>query len=254
MSNDHTKEDSISLRMYHYCGPTIGGKPICFDPRFLIAGKPMTAKGNYETNPLGLAEAVNDVAAFHRTFGHPILDKPGIPSPQRQTLRAKLIRDEYIEEFDPAWAKCAKLQKERSEISGPYTGEELSALADSIDRESVDALTELGDAITDVIYYLIGTSLEYGIPLESFWQVVQQANMSKLWTTKEIDTEGHKPGWRYERVLENKSYDPQFRCYVAYDETGKVRKPPSWQDPAPKLKDIIRKAMKGESFGIGTSS
>lgn len=170
---------------------------------------------------------INDVLLFHKTFGHPVLPKPAIPSPERQVLRNKLIRDEYIGEFDPAWAKCMALRKVLSD-------QELASPGGIHDQ--VEALAEFGDAIADVIYYLIGTAHEYGIPLQEIWDVVQEANMSKLWTRKEIDTTPGVPdGW------DAKPVGDLPRMYIVYDETGKVRKPPSWKEPD--IKAIIRKAM-----------
>lgn len=167
---------------------------------------------------------IEDVLLFHKTFGHPILPKPTIPSPERQVLRNKLIRDEWLEELDPAWAELAKLKK-------------LEDQGKPIDPTT--ALAEFGDAIVDVIYYLIGTAHEYGIPLQQIWDAVQQANMSKLWTGDEVDSFIMPSGWRYNAAKEPISSDR--RCYIMYDETGKVRKPPSWKEPD--IKAIIRKAM-----------
>lgn len=175
---------------------------------------------------------ISDVLLFHKTFGHPVLPSPAIPSPERQVLRNKLIRDEWLEELDPAWAELAKLKK-------------LEDQGKPIDPTT--ALAEFGDAIADVIYYLIGTAHEYGIPLQEIWDAVQTANMSKLWTQRETSQEGIQMnflecGWKSRVALPNADLsDPDARIISVTDETGKVRKPPSWKEPD--IRVIIRKAM-----------
>lgn len=181
-----------------------------------------------------IQDLINDVRLFHQTFGHPILPKPAIPSPERQVLRNKLMRDEWLEELDPAWAKCAVAHNHKDSIS-----------KQSYDLEQIDLLAEFGDAIADVIYFLIGTALEYGIPLDQIWAAVQEANMSKLWTEKEIAQDGTQMnilecGWKA-TINEVAAATGTTRCWSVVDQTGKVRKPPSWKEPD--IKAIIRKAM-----------
>lgn len=190
-----------------------------------------------------IQDLINDVRLFHQTFGHPILTKPAIPSPERQVLRNKLLRDEWLEELDPAWARCAAIRKAITE-SPPVSPQ-------IVKEAEAEALAEFGDAIADVIYFLIGTALEYGIPLDQIWAAVQEANMSKLWTGEEVWSHfqnlGSFPdrsikltnGWR--AVMVEKTPYHRTDTYIVYDETGKVRKPPSWKEPD--IKGIIRKAM-----------
>ena len=93
-------------------------------------------------------DALNQVAEFHRTFRHPILDKPTIPSAQRCELRINLLQ------------------------------EELNELKQAI----VDGdLTEVADALCDIQYVLSGAVLEFGMG-EAFvdlFDEVQRSNMSK---------------------------------------------------------------------------
>ena len=64
----------------------------------------------------------------------------------------------------------------------------------------------------DLIYFALGTLVEMGVEPEELFNVVQQANMSKLW-------EDGKP--RYNK------------------KDGKVIKPDNWEDPKPKIKALI---------------
>ena len=92
--------------------------------------------------------AIFDVAAFHKACGVPILDKPTIPSPERIALRRSLISEEVNNELFPAMME--------------------------------NDLPGIADAIGDSIYVLIGTALEYGIPLDMVWNTIQAANMAKV--------------------------------------------------------------------------
>lgn len=121
------------------------------------------------TDATAMRSILDDVAAFHVAAGIPIVASPQVPSTVRKELRIKLIMEEVLDET-------------------------LRAL-----RE--DDLVGLADGICDSIYVLVGTALEYGLPLEQLWAEVQRANMAKF-----------AEGW-----------------WVRED--GKVMKPPGWQPP-----------------------
>jgi predicted HAD superfamily Cof-like phosphohydrolase len=89
---------------------------------------------------------LDDVRAFHEAFGVDIRAAPGFPAPERVLLRKKLVYEE-IAEFSAA---CA---------SGDLPG--------------------VADALADAIYVLVGTALEFGIPLDRVWDEVQRSNMAK---------------------------------------------------------------------------
>lgn len=92
---------------------------------------------------------LSDVAAFHKACDIPILNKPTIPNKDRIDLRTSLIREEYLE------------------------------VLHSLIKNELD-LCELSDGLADLIYVLVGTALEFGIPLERVWDAVQAANMAKV--------------------------------------------------------------------------
>lgn len=93
-------------------------------------------------------DALNQVAAFHRTFKHPIEPQPVIPSEERCKLRVNLI------------------------------AEELKELQQAIqDRDIV----EIADALCDIQYVLSGAVLEFGLgeKFRELFDEVQRSNMSK---------------------------------------------------------------------------
>ncbi|MCB0705426.1 MAG: nucleoside triphosphate pyrophosphohydrolase family protein [Saprospiraceae bacterium] len=93
-------------------------------------------------------DALNQVAAFHRTFQHPVLDEPTIPSESRCNLRVALL------------------------------AEELDELRQAITDND---LVEVADALCDIQYVLAGAILEFGLgeKFVTLFNEVQRSNMSK---------------------------------------------------------------------------
>lgn len=93
-------------------------------------------------------KTLSAVAEFHKTFQHPILDKPSIPNEKRCELRVSLI------------------------------AEELQELRDAIKDKD---LVEIADALCDIQYVLSGAILEFGMQekFAELFQEVQRSNMSK---------------------------------------------------------------------------
>jgi predicted HAD superfamily Cof-like phosphohydrolase len=99
-------------------------------------------------------DALNQVAEFHKTFKHPILSKPGIPSEDRCKLRVALIAEELKE------LEVAILEKD---------------------------IVEVADALCDIQYVLSGAILEFGLgeKFKALFDEVQRSNMSKACTSEE---------------------------------------------------------------------
>lgn len=99
-------------------------------------------------------DALNQVAKFHRTFQHPVLETPTIPSEARCKLRVSLI------------------------------AEELKELQQAIDDND---LVEVADALCDIQYVLAGAVLEFGLgdKFRQLFDEVQRSNMSKSCRTEE---------------------------------------------------------------------
>ena len=98
-------------------------------------------------------DALNLVADFHRTFKHPVLDKPTIPSEDRCKLRVALI------------------------------GEELKELEVAILEKDI---VGVADALCDLQYVLSGAILEFGLgpKFKQLFEEVQRSNMSKACRTE----------------------------------------------------------------------
>jgi len=93
-------------------------------------------------------DSLNQVAAFHHAFGHPVLSSPTIPSQDRAALRVRLLQ------------------------------EELNELVKGIDENDI---VQVADALCDIQYVLSGAILEFGLgeKFKALFDEVQRSNMSK---------------------------------------------------------------------------
>lgn len=104
------------------------------------------------------------------------------------------------------------LNKYRARLRYEWMMEEINEFLDATEKEDI---VEQTDALIDTIYFALGALVEMGIMPDEPFQIVQDANMSKLWE----DGTPH------------------------YNAEGKVIKPPTWQDPHTKLKDAIERRI-----------
>ena len=110
------------------------------------------------------------VKKFMQTFGQDVKTKPSFPDNKIVNLRNSLIE------------------------------EELSELKDAVKNNDI---TEVADALTDILYVTYGAGHAYGIDLDKCFNEVQNSNMSKL-------GDDGKP---------------------IYNESGKVMKGPNYYKP-----------------------
>ena len=124
---------------------------------------------------MGMNKEWEAVREFHSKFDHPVSDTPVL------------------------------IQKERAEKRYKWMLEEIDEFLEATD------ITEQADAMIDTIYFALGTLVEMGVQPEALFEIVQYANMSKLWD----DGKPH------------------------YNADGKTIKPAGWEDPHLKLKEAI---------------
>lgn len=87
------------------------------------------------------------VLEFHNTYNCNINERPSLPDAAERELRIKLLKEEFDEY-----------------ISG----------------ESNNDLTEIADALGDMLYIIYGTAISYGIPIDAIFAEIHNSNMSKL--------------------------------------------------------------------------
>lgn len=128
---------------------------------------------------VGLDRALEAVKLFHLTFGHMVSDQPTLLSQEQARPRADWMLEE-INEF--------------------------------IDAETI---AQQADAMIDLIYFALGTLVNMGVQPQPIFDIVQEANMAKVWA----DGKPH------------------------YRSDGKVVKPEGWEDPTLKIElEIARQA------------
>lgn len=121
-----------------------------------------------------------EVKLFHEKFNHPVADQP------------------------------RKMEYDRAKKRYNWMKEEIDEFLEAVEAKD---LVEQADAMIDVMYFALGTLVEMGIKPDELFEIVQKANMSKLW-------EDGKPH---------------------YNEEGKTIKPASWKDPHEELRRAIER-------------
>ncbi|HFE3928747.1 TPA: HAD family hydrolase [Enterococcus faecium] len=116
------------------------------------------------------------VRDFQHKFGQPVADKPTVLSEDRRNERYEYMEEELTEFL---FAKT---------------------------------VVDQADAMIDLIYLATGTLVELGVKPEKLFEIVHNANMSKLWPDGKAHTN---------------------------PENGKIIKPPTFVSPEPLLKDEI---------------
>lgn len=126
------------------------------------------------------------VKQFHLAFGHPVSDKP------------------------------ISLTMERAKARMDWVIEEVNEYLEAVEKGDV---VGQADALTDAMYFILGTADENGIDLEPIFDIVQNANMAKLFPDGK----------------------PRYR-----ESDGKVIKPEVWVAPEPQIQAEIERQMNSE--------
>ncbi len=121
-----------------------------------------------------------EVREFHKAFGHPVANTPTL------------------------------LSKDRAKKRYAWILEEINEFLEATEKQDI---VEQADAMIDTIYFALGTLVEMGVEPDQLFEIVQHANMSKLF--------------------------PDGKTH--YNEMGKVIKPDNWENPHKKLALTINK-------------
>jgi predicted HAD superfamily Cof-like phosphohydrolase len=138
----------------------------------------------FDEEDRGMCRLLGDVRDFHRVMGQPVLRFPEVPALARVQLRGKLIYEECEEVMEALGARRV-------------IGDTAWEFPNQVD------LIGLADGLADLTYVVVGTALEFGIPLDRVWDEVQRSNMAKRGPDGTV----------------------KFR------EDGKVEKPEGWTPP-----------------------
>jgi len=155
----------------------------------------------------------NQVRLFHESFGHKQADKP-TEIDEKTALNRAIWTGEELIEFLYATSGGNKDHFD-SLLNKLHEGLDNAAIRTIEKNPDVsDRLVAQIDALTDISYFNYGSFAVAGVEPQPLFNIVQQANMEKLW-------EDGKPRYR--------------------KEDGKIQKPFNWIPPEPKLKKEIER-------------
>lgn len=163
-------------------------------------------------------EAQQQVAEFQKTFGHPAPNEPTVLELDRVVGRSSWGSGEEMVELIHASSKNEKEFKDAfvSLLQGLRTAYQKQVVKE-FPTTKEDRLVAQADAIADHLYFVMGDAVEAGIDIGKVMTIVNDANMSKLFT----DENGNK--------------------YVKTNESGKIMKSPEFEPPEEKIKlEVLR--------------
>lgn len=120
-----------------------------------------------------------------------------------------------VKEFQMAFnlpfeTKPTFMPKDRAEARMNWVKEEVDEFLES------DNVIDQADALVDALYFILGTAVEIGVDLQPVFEIVQRANMAKLFPDGK----------------------PRYR-----ESDNKVIKPEGWKAPEPQIQAEIERQM-----------
>lgn len=157
----------------------------------------------------GLDVIVEEVRKFHTAFGHPVAEVIHPLELDRATNRAIWTGEEALVEFLQQSANNEEefLAAYDIMIAGLERAKQKS-LGMEYNQTDLEKVIGQADAIIDAFYFLAGNLVEMGVQPQTLFDIVQAANMAKLWPDG-------KPHYR--------------------ESDGKIMKPEGWAPPEAKL-------------------
>jgi len=161
----------------------------------------------------------NHVKDFHLAFNHPVSNVPKPMKLERAINRSIWTGEEVIEFL------FASSSNETEFAHAYYTFLEglqkayHKSLQEEFIQDDTERVVAQADALTDTDYCIKGSFVEIGVDEEPVFNIVQEANMSKLFT----DENGNK--------------------YPKYREDGKILKSPEFFTPEAKIKEEIQRQI-----------
>lgn len=172
-----------------------------------------------EENKIGLDHAYEQVKEFQKTFNQPAPDNLQLLNTQRYINRSVWTLEEIVEGVHALVgdADSFEFKKAINDLASGLLNAAIKAEKSGVKFETVeDKQVALCDAMNDTLYFAVGTCVEMGFRPQQTFDVVQKANMAKLWP------------------------DGQPR----YREDGKILKPEGWVAPDDKIRQIIVEQLK----------
>lgn len=156
------------------------------------------------------------VEEFQLAFNHPVAEKPTPLDLGRVAARGVWEVEEVIEGIHAASSNQEEFNKAVDTLIEGVEKAREKSLGEEFPSNDIERIVALADAFTDSLYFNQGNFVELGLKPEKLFEIVQNSNMSKLFT----DEEGNK-----------------FAKYRESD--GKIMKSPEFFPPEEKLKEEV---------------
>lgn len=157
------------------------------------------------------------VKEFHEAFNHPVAKEPTPLALERSVSRKIWSGEELVEFLEVSCDTKEEFEEAYSDfLQGLEKAKEKSLNTFEENKTEMDKLVGQADAVIDTLYFLVGDLVEIGVKPHNLFEIVQRANMSKLFTAED--------GTKYAKYRE---------------EDGKILKSPEFFEPEPLLKDEI---------------
>lgn len=160
------------------------------------------------------------VTEFHKAFDHPAPDKPTPLTLERAIARKIWNAEENVEFLHGSSDNAEEFNKAVDEFIQGVERARTKSLLEEFPKNDTEKLVAQVDAGIDGLYFGTGDFTEMNIDPDAPFSIVQDSNMSKLFT----DSEGNK--------------------YAQYRESdGKILKSPEFFPPEAKLEEEIKRQM-----------
>lgn len=158
----------------------------------------------------------NHVKDFHVAFNHPVSSKPTPISLERMINRNIWTAEELIEGLAASTSNKEEFSEAFYKFVEGVKSAYLKSLHGEFPQTDEDKIVAQADALTDASYFINGSFVELGVDAEPVFEIVQEANMSKLF----VDDNGSK--------------------YAKYREDGKILKNmDTFFSPEDKIKEEV---------------
>lgn len=162
----------------------------------------------------------HQVKEFHEAFNHPVADEPTPLTLERIVARQTWTVEELIEGLQASSGNEEEFLQAYDKLLEGMGKAKQKSLKEDYPKNDIEKLVAQADALTDALYFVMGSFVEINLTPNELFDIVQRSNMSKLFTSED----GEK--------------------YAKYRESdGKILKSPEFFPPEPSLEKEIQRQL-----------
>lgn len=163
----------------------------------------------------------NHVLEFQKAFNHPHSDTPTPVGLERITNRQKWGSiEEAVELIHASSSNLDEFTEAVEVLKQGIDAAYKKQITKEFPKTKEERVIAQADAIADKLYFDFGDAVELGVDIEKVFDIVQQANMSKLFINEETG-----------------------ELYAQYTPEGKVVKSPRFTPPEERIKEEILRQL-----------